>query len=381
MDLYAGNVDSASHGGVGRCAKTEPENEVKVVTMFGRGLRGSGRSNLLVLLALAGLAGMWSAPGRAQNAPQKQSAADGRAVGDKQSAPDKQGAAEKQESAPPEETEAPVVTLPTTSTPGDRIRQAWTILTEADGDLKHTQTRIQALAALGLLRSPRSSKMIADAMTEPDVDVRTAAVLAAGETKDRNLTTNLRNMLDDKEPQVVFAAAMTLWKMNDKSGEDILMSVAEGDRSTSPTMMHGTEHKISKDLHDPAKMARLGATQGAFMLLGPFGYGIMAFQFIHQTGGDYARASAIEQLSQEKIEPVHQALIADLGDKDQVVRVAALKGLMEYHDHPTTMAIYVLFVDPKYPVRLTAAAAYLRTTGVPGPPVVVPARLPTSAKH
>jgi HEAT repeat protein len=324
--------------------------------------------------------------GKLQNAPQKQSTADGRVVGDKQAASDnqsadKQGAAEKQESPPPEETEAPAVTLPATSTPEDRNREAWTILTAAAGDLKHTQTRIQALAALGQLRSPRSSKMIADAMREPDVDVRTAAALAAGETKDRNLTTNLRNLLDDKEPQVAFAAAMTLWKMNDKSGEDILMSVAEGDRSTSPTMMHGTAHKISRDLHDPAKLARLGAMQGAYMLLGPFGYGITAFQFIHQSGGDYARASAIEQISQEKIEPVRRALIADLGDKDLVVRVAALKGLMGYHDNATSMAVYKLLVDTKYPVRLTAAAAYLRTTGTPGPPLLVAARLPGSAKH
>ena len=77
--------------------------------------------------------------------------------------------------------------------------------------------------------------MITDAMGDPDVDVRTAAVLAAGETKDRNLTTPLRNMLDDKEPQVDFTAAMTLWKMGDKSGEDILMSVVDGDRSANAT--------------------------------------------------------------------------------------------------------------------------------------------------
>jgi hypothetical protein len=300
------------------------------------------------------------ASGKGQNVPAK---ADGEIVGD---------------------MDAPVVTQPAASTPEDRNREAWAILSDAAGDSKHTQTRIQALAALGLLRSPRSSKTIADAMTDPDVDARTAAALAAGETKDRNLTTNLRNLLDDKEPQVAFAAAMTLWKMNDKSGEDILMSVVAGDRSTNPTMMHGTAHKISKDLHDPAKLAKLGAMQGAFLLLGPFGYGITAFQFIHQSGGDYARASAIEQLAQERIEPVHRALLADLGDKDQIVRAAALKGLMEYHDDATSMAVYKLLVDAKYPVRLTAAAVYLRTTGTPGPAVaaVAAARVvPGKAKH
>ena len=218
-------------------------------------------------------------------------------------ATDKQNFIDKGTAPPPDETNAPEVTLPATSTPEDRNRQAWSIPSDAIGDTKHAQTRIQALAALGLLRSPRSSKMILEAMADPDVDVRTAAVLAAGETKDRNLTTPLRNLLDDKEPQVDFTAAMTLWKMNDKSGEDILMSVVAGDRSANPTMVRGTEHKINKDLHDPAMLAKMGAMQGAIMLLGPFGYGITAFQFMHQSGGNLARASAIEQLSQEKIEP------------------------------------------------------------------------------
>jgi len=357
---------------------------MKVARMTGPRNLFRGMRAVLVLLAFAGLGCVLNAAGQAadtstkgQDAPAKGQDASGKT----QTAPAKPDSAQKSDSAQSEEIEAPPVTLPATSTPEDRIREAWAILTDAAGNAKHTQTRLQALAALGLLRLPRSSKMIANAMTEPDLDVRTAAVLAAGQTKDRNLTTNIRNLLDDKEPQVAFAAAMTLWKMNDKSGEDILMSVVNGDRSTNPTLLHGTKHKINKDLHDPAMLARMGAMQGAYMLLGPFGYGITAFQFMHQTGGDFARASAIEQLSQERIEPVHRELIAALGEKDQIVRVAALKGLMEYHDNATSMAIYKLFVDSKYPVRLTAAAAYLRTMGTPGPGIAPVVRLPGSAKH
>ncbi len=253
------------------------------------------------------------------------------------------------------------------ATPEDRERGAWMLLTDAMADVKHPQTRIQALAALGLLRSAKSVKMIAEAMSDPDVDVRTAAVLAAGQTKDRNLTTNMRNLLDDSEPQVAFTAAITLWKMNDRSGEDILMSVVDGERSAHPTMVHGTKHKISKDLHDPAMLARLGALQGAAMMLGPFGFGITAFEYIHQTGGDLARVSAIEQISQERTEPIHQELIAALGDKDLTVRAAAAKALVDYHDDGTSKAVYALLADPKQPVRLTSAAAYLRTKGAPGP--------------
>ncbi len=284
------------------------------------------------------------------------------------------GVARAQDKAPLTPADAQVVgdqtqavALPVAKTPEERERQAWKMLDDALGDTKHPQARIYALAAAGMLRTARSDKMITDAMADPDVDVRTAAVLAAGQTKDRNLTTPIRNMLDDKEPQVVFTAATTLWKMGDKSGEDILMSVADGDRSASASLMHGTEHKISRDLHDPAKMAKLGALEGATMLLGPFGFGIAAFEFIHQSGGDLARASAIELLSQERTGPVHKELIAALVDKDLAVRAAAAKALVDYRDEATQNAVYALLQDSKQPVRLTGAAAYLRTRGVPGP--------------
>jgi HEAT repeats len=274
--------------------------------------------------------------------------------------------------------EGPPPGLPVATTTEERDHAAWTLLQNAAGDVKHPQTRIQALAASGLLRSMQSEKMIVDAMSDPDVDVRTAAALAAGQTKDRNLTTNLRNLLDDKEPEVVYTAAMMLWKMGDKSGEDILMSVVDGDRSSSASLMHGTGHKLSRDLHDPAKMAKLGAIQGAYMILGPFGYGITAFNFIHQSGGDLSRVAAIEQLSQERIEPVHKELIAALKDKDLTVRAASAKALTDYHDDATQMAVYALLEDAKQPVRLTAAAAYLRTTGTPGPEMAAP---PAPAEH
>ena len=265
------------------------------------------------------------------------------------------------------EQDLPADKLPTNSTPAQRIDRAWAMLTEAAADSKHPQTRIQALAALGMLRTPHAAKLIAAAMQDSDLDVRTAAALAAGQSGDRNLTTPLRTLLDDPEPQVVFTAALTLWKMNDRSGEDILMAVADGERSANPTLVHGTRHKIDNTLHDPGKMAKLGATQGASMLLGPFGFGIAAFNFIHQSGGDLARASAIEAIAQERTPPVHQELLAALADKDPAVRAAAAKGLVGYRDPATSAAIYALFIDPRNPVRLTAAAAYLRSTGTTGP--------------
>lgn len=244
--------------------------------------------------------------------------------------------------------------------------EAWSMLTTAVQDPKHPDLRIQALSALGTIGiNPRSEKLIAAAMKDPDVDVRTAAVLAAGETKSRNLSTDIRAMLDDKEPQVAFAAATTLWKMNDRSGEDILMAVANGNRSATPRLVNGAMHQANKELHDPAALARIGALQGASMLLGPFGFGITAVEYMRKNGGDNARVSAIEQLSQENTGPVRSELIAALTDKDPAVRAAAATAVGSYRERSVPEALLPLFDDTKAPVRLTAAAAYIRATRFP----------------
>jgi HEAT repeat protein len=241
------------------------------------------------------------------------------------------------------------------------------MLTNAANDPKHADVRIQALAALGTLGvNARAETLIVAAMKDPDVDVRTAAVLAAGQTKNRDLTTNIRNMLDDKEPQVAFASATTLWKMNDRSGEDILIAVVDGDRKATAGLKDSATHTMNKDLHSPSALARIGALQAGSILLGPFGIGITAYEYMRKNGGDSARVTAIEQISQEKTDPIRANLISALGDKDPAVRAAAAKALgTNYHDKAVSDALLPVFDDTKKPVRLTAAAAYINSTTLP----------------
>ncbi len=282
----------------------------------------------------------------------------------------KSAAPDAQQSAPAsQESDGPV-----TNSTSDNKQWAWNILTDSLNDKKHSDVRIQALAALGLMgNDPRSLKLILDTMDDPDIDLRTAAVLAAGETKAPAATTDLRRMLDDKEPQVAFAAATTLWKMNDRSGEDILVAVVNGERKAGSTLVGGTMHTVNRDLHHPTDLARVGALQGASMLLGPFGFGITALEYMRKNGADTARVAAVEQVSQNHTAPIRTTLIAALKDKDVAVRTAAAKALAGYHEPDVAPALADEFPDPKTPVRLTAAAAYLMSTGV----VVTPPELTT----
>jgi HEAT repeat protein len=276
--------------------------------------------------------------------------------------------------APPP-TQTPAVDADADITPTDRLhntvaqntQEAWDMLTNTANDPKHPDVRIQALAALGTLGvNARAEPLIVAAMKDPDVDVRTAAVLAAGQTKNRNFTTNIRNMLNDKEPQVVFASATTLWKMNDRSGEDILIAVVDGDRKATAGLKDSAMHTMNKDLHSPSTLARIGALQAGSMLLGPFGIGITAYEYMRKNGGESARVTAIEQISQEKTNPIRANLISALGDKDPAVRAAAAKALgTNYHDKGVSDALLPVFDDTKRPVRLTAAAAYINSTTLP----------------
>src|ERR1700757_3753644 len=106
--------------------------------------------------------------------------------------------------------------------------------------------------------------------------------------------------VNDQEPQVAFTAATTLWKMNDHSGEDILVAVVNGDRKATATLKDSSKHTISKALHSPSTLARIAALQGASLLLGPFGFGVGAYEYMHKNGVDTSRVTAVEQISEEK---------------------------------------------------------------------------------
>lgn len=261
-------------------------------------------------------------------------------------------------SSPAQEQEEPDV-----KSTGATAESAWTMLTEATH--KNTQSHIVALAALGTMGSnPRAAKMITESLHDTDLDIRTAAILAAGQTENRALIPALRERLEDHEPQAVFSAAVTLWKMHDRSGEEVLKDIATGDRKAKPGLMHGAKNDMNHELHDPAAMATMGATEGAALLLGPFGFGIRAVEYMRKSGSNPARATAINLLAEHHI-AMRSDLIEALSDKDAAVRAAAARALGQSHDPENLKPLGDLFTDARLPVRLTAAAAYINSSRGP----------------
>lgn len=248
--------------------------------------------------------------------------------------------------------------------------RAWSIITDAAGPGRPAHDRIQAMAALGTMgNDERAARLIEEGFTAKDYDVRVAAVLAAGQTKNPKLVPVLQRALDDDNAQVAYTAAITLWKMHDYSGEDLLVAVALGDRKAKPGLIKSEKHKAAKDLHSPKTMAVIAVTEGSGYFLGPFGVGIKAIEVVDKNSGASARAAAIDQLALQHTDQVHDVLVQDLTDGEPAVRAAAAKGLGRWQDDQTEKLVSPMFGDNKLAVRLTAAATYLRVVNhIPAPP-------------
>ena len=245
--------------------------------------------------------------------------------------------------------------------PEETLKSSWQLLTDNVQDRKHFEYQTQALDALSSLGSnAHADELITAAMKDANLDVRTAAVLAAGKAKARALVQPLKAKLNDSEPQVMFVAATTLWtQFKDRSGEDILADIAAGDRKANSGLVNGAKHDISRTLHSPSALTKIGLEAGAGLVLGPFGFSVSAVEYARKNGSDSARVKSIQLLEEERTTNIREQMRSALDDKDPGVRAAAARALGSFHRPQDAKSIEPLFDDSKLPVRLAAAAAYI----------------------
>ena len=267
-----------------------------------------------------------------------------------------------------EEPDAPV-TPSVSAEKGDAASMtstAWDMLRTALSDSKAQahQARIDAITALGTLgQFAQAQKLLRDTAQDSDRYLRFAAVAAMGAGKDQVFIPDLKAALKDSAPEVSFAAAVGLWKMNDRSGESILYAVLAGDRKVKQGAVGSGLHQADQDLHSPSKLAEIGAEQGAYALLGPVGFGVDAFRMMHRgKNGNSPRVLTATLLADDKSEATMQQFVDALDDRDSFVRAAAARQLGDYRGKQVTDALQGAFDDPKPVVRLMAAASYLRAS-------------------
>lgn len=245
--------------------------------------------------------------------------------------------------------------------PPPSASEAWAQL-QAGFDSSSADARIQTVTALSVIgTSGEAERMLRSAFHDKEVDVRLAAIVAAGETKDRNLIGDLRTLLDDPAPEVAFTAATTLWKAGDRSGEDVLLAVVRGERKASPGFMKSATHNANRTLHKPGELLKIGAMQATSILVPPVGMGMGAYKYLDGPSKD-PRVQALDLLAKEHNELVHRGLMDATDDKDDAVRLVAAEELAKYPGAATADALGKMFGDGKTAVRLMACAAFLRVS-------------------
>jgi HEAT repeat protein len=264
-----------------------------------------------------------------------------------------------------EEPDQPVAkpAKPTGTSVEAQTSAAWDMLNAALSDTKiqAQQVRVDAIGSLGTLGDfPRAAGWLRDAQKDQDRNIRLAAVAAMGTSKNAAFVPDLKQALNDSAAEVSFTAAVGLWKMNDRSGESILDAVLARDRKAKQGAIGSEKHQADEDLHNPSKLARIGAEQGAFALLGPFGFGLTALRMGKGQNGIHPRVIAITLLAEDTSPASMKSFLDVLDDPDPSVRAAAARALGDYHGKEVTDALSDGFYDAKPAVRLMAAASYIR---------------------
>ncbi len=233
-------------------------------------------------------------------------------------------------------------------------------------DNKNPDTRKQAVVALSLAatREPDSVRL-EKALQDKDVEVRLAAVASLAEVKTEGAKAALRQALNDEVPEVSFSAAKALWVLHDPAGEQALLAVLARDSKASSNFLTKQKRDTLRMLHTPRTLFFFAVRTGmGFVPVPGLGEGVSSMQALITDPSISGRATAALLLGKDKSAATLDALKDALLDKDWSVRAAAVHSLALRDDPALKRDLEPMLDDEKEPVRLRAAAGYLRLSAI-----------------
>lgn len=238
--------------------------------------------------------------------------------------------------------------------------EAWQILDRGLHD-SNPAKRVQTVNAMGIMRpQPKSVAIVESAFDDKDYSVRQAACNALGQMKSRQSIPKLRNALNDKAPEVVFAAAKALYDLGDPTGREVLVAVLLGDQADSSGFFASSMHDMKAKMHDTKGLMLLGVKEGAGIALGPAGAGIGVAEGLLKDANASGKTVAAALLSEDKHPETEKAIRQALGDKNWTVRAAAARALAVAGRIAAFKEIVPLLNDKREEVQYSAAAAVIR---------------------
>ncbi|MES1257378.1 MAG: HEAT repeat domain-containing protein [Acidobacteriota bacterium] len=239
------------------------------------------------------------------------------------------------------------------------VESAWQTLDAAMKD-GNPAKRIAAVVAMSVVKPQAKPVALIEGMLEDgDLGVRQAACNTLGDIRSRASIPQLRKMLDDKAPEVIFASAKALYLMGDPAGREVLSEVLLGEQKGASGFVSTSIRGAKLKLHDPKALLLIGVNQAA-AFLGPAGAGVPVAEELLKDGQASGKTVAALLLATDTTAESRAAVRAALSDKNWTVRAAALRAIA-LRDLTELYADAALLLDDKRDeVKDSAAAAMIR---------------------
>ncbi len=253
----------------------------------------------------------------------------------------------------PAKTPPEPVTIPNPSLPP--VDGAWQLL-EAGVNSDKAGERAVAMHSLGLIRNNSHARYLAErGLDDEKPEVRAAAAEALGRIGMKTSVPKLKQMLDDKDNKVVLSAAQALIGLKEEDGYQVYYEILTGERKSGGGLIASQEAMLK----DPKRLLDLGFHEGLGFV--PFG-GISweAYKTITKDDTSPLRAAAAKKLAHDPDPDSTKALIKAAGDKQWLVRAAALEALALRGDSSAAKTASLYVYDDQNEVKYTAAAAVIR---------------------
>jgi len=237
---------------------------------------------------------------------------------------------------------------------------AWSVL---NGGLTNNSPdkRVKAVRVLGELTGDKKAEEAAlNALKDEKADVRGSAAQALGEMGAKSAIPQLVDMINDKEPSVILAAAHSLITLGDNRGYGVYYAVLTGERKTG-TSLTDQQKKV---LRDPKKMAGLGFQVGMGFI--PFaGMAVSGFKMLTRDDTSPVLAAAALTLAKDPDPKSGEALAnAATTQEKWLVRTASFDAIARRGD-PSLLHVAVDGLqDKQEEVQYSAAGAVIHLSNI-----------------
>ena len=244
------------------------------------------------------------------------------------------------------------------------VQAARTLLERGAADAD-PEVRREVAVALGLpSRRDSSTSLLGKLAADKDHLVREAALVSIGELRDPRLAKPAHAALEDEVPEVAFAAARALFKLNQPEGKQLLIEIVQREASAKTGFVRAKMRDAARRMKRPKSAMLFVAQQGVgFIPVPGLGEGFSALNSLVGDPDFSARATALLVLSPDRSPEVRSEIEQAFNDSDWSMRAAAAQIAASRNERAWRFRLVPLFEDTNRRVRYRAAAAFLRLTG------------------